>query len=83
MRINDRVDASDGFAQTLGTKVWRGIDLDDHLGGSQLNCASQALITRIDGRAYSTLAADYRNAMRCASAKKRNFDFPHCVHFMA
>jgi len=83
MRIDDRVDAGDGFAQTLRTKVWRGIDLDDHLGRSQLNCASQAFITRIDGRAYSALAADYRNAMRCASAKKRNFDFPHCVPFMA
>ena len=83
MRVNDRIDAGDGFAQTLRTKVWRSIDLDDHLGRSELNGASQTFITRVDGRAYITLTADHWNAMRCASAKKRNFYFPHCVPFMA
>ncbi len=83
MRINHSVNSRDRLAQTLRAKIRRRIHLNDHLRRSHLDCAAQTFVSRINRGAHVALAADHRDSVRRACAKKRNFNLPHCDPFMA
>ncbi len=68
--VDHGVDVAQALAEALGTEIRRGVDLDDHLGGAELDAAAEALVPGVVGTAHGALASDDRHAVRCPRAKK-------------
>jgi hypothetical protein len=71
MRKENGVDGPDFLAQQLQAELWSRVDQDIALGCADEDGATVAMIARIRGEAYGTIAADHGYSNRRAGTQKR------------
>src|ERR1700694_983885 len=70
VRENDSVDATNVFAQRLGSEIGAGIDDERRLGGFDVNRGAQTFIPRIGRSTYFAVATNHRYALRSPGAQE-------------